>query len=319
MEDVSDPPFRRICKARGADLLYTEFAYCEALVRNVPNALKRIRITDEERPIGVQIYGSLESSMERAAAIVEEARPDFIDVNCGCWVKKVAMRGDGAGLLRDLKKLDSAVRAVVRGTRLPVTVKTRLGWDESSVCILDVARLVEQAGVQALAVHCRTRIQGYKGQADWSWLEKIKQVVSIPVLGNGDVFTPQDAARMFDTGVDGVMIGRGAITNPWLFQQTRHYLDTGELLPLPSLRERAALCIEHLRASVAYKGERRAVLEHRKRYAGYLKGAPRIAKLRASLMEFVEVEPIVEQLNRYLETWCDAPCDAASEAALPSP
>lgn len=311
MEDVTDPPFRLICKRLGADLLYTEFTYCEALIRNVTRAQTRVRVTDAERPIGVQLYGSLESSMERAAAIAEEAQPDFIDVNCGCWVKKVAQRGDGAGLLRDLDKLESVVKTVVRATKLPVTVKTRLGWDERSICILEAARRIEQAGAQAIAVHCRTRDQGYKGQADWSWLERIKQAVSIPVIGNGDVCTPQDALRMFDTGVDGVMIGRGAIHNPWLFQQTRHYLDTGRIPPLPSLRERAALCIEHLYATIAYKGERRAVLEHRKRYAGYLKGAPNIARLRASLMAFTEAAPIVDRLNEYLDDYSDDPCEEA--------
>lgn len=310
MENVSDPPFRRICKARGVDLLYTEFCNCEALIRKVPVSLKRIQVADDERPIGVQIYGRREEAMERAAAVVEEARPDFVDINAGCWVKKIAMRGDGAGLLRDLGKFESVVKAVVRGTRLPVTVKTRLGWDQDSICILDVARMVEQAGVQALTVHCRTRDQAYKGQADWSWLEKVRRVVSIPVIGNGDVFTPEDAKRMFETGVDGVMIGRGAIYNPWLFEQTKHFLATGEHLPAATLRDRVALCIEHLRASAAYKGERRAVLEHRKRYAGYLKGARNIAKLRASLMQFETVDPIVERLHAYLGEYGDETASA---------
>jgi len=301
MEDVSDAPFRQICKAHGADVLYTEFANCEALVRNVPNSLKRIQVTDAERPIGIQIYGSREESMERAAAMAEEKEPDFIDLNAGCWVKKIALRGDGAGLLRDLKKFESVVKAVIRGTRLPVTVKTRLGWDGAGICILDVARMLEQAGVRALAVHCRTRVQAYKGEADWSWLGKVKAAVSIPVFGNGDVTSPEDAKRMFETGVDGVMIGRGAINNPWIFEQTKHFLATGGHLPEPTLAERVALCLEHLEAAAAYKGERRAVLEHRKRYAGYLKGARNIAKLRASLMELVEIEPIVERLNRYIE------------------
>ncbi len=305
MEDVSDPPFRRICKERGADILYTEFVNCEALVRKVEISLKRIRVTDEERPIGIQLFGSTEASMERAAAMAEAAQPDFVDINAGCWVRKIASRGDGAGLLRDLGKFESVVNAVVRGTRLPVTVKTRLGWDDDSICILDVARMVEQVGVQALAVHCRTRAQAYNGQADWSWLEKVKGVVSIPVFGNGDVFTPEDAKRMFETGVDGVMIGRGAINNPWLFEQTKHFLATGDHLPELTLAERVALCIEHLEAAAEYKGERRAVLEHRKRYAGYLRGAPNIAKLRASLMEFVEIAPIVERLNGYLEEYSE--------------
>ena len=300
MEDVSDCSFRMICKGYGADLLYTEFANCEALVRDVKRTLGKINIADEERPIGVQIYGSLESSMGRAAAVAEAAQPDFIDINCGCWVKKIANRGDGAGLLRDLKKFESVVRAVVGGTRLPVTVKTRLGWDQDSICILDVARMVEQNGVQALTVHCRTRVQGYSGAADWSWLEKVKRVISIPLIGNGDVKTPEDVKRMFETGCDGVMIGRGAIHSPWLFQQAKHYLATGEALPDPPLAERMSACIRHLLAAVEYKGERRGVLEHRKHYAGYLRGVRNIARLRAELMLYNEAGPIVERLTRFL-------------------
>ena len=300
MEDVSDPPFRLICKEFGADLLYTEFANCEALVRDVKRTLQKIQVSEKERPIGVQIYGSAETSMERAAAVAEEAFPDFIDVNCGCWVKKIALRGDGAGLLRDLKKFEAVVRAVVSGTKLPVTVKTRLGWDLDSICILDVARMVEQNGVQALTVHCRTRVQGYTGTADWSWLEKIKQAVSIPIIGNGDVRSPEDAKRLFELGCDAVMIGRGAIHNPWIFREIKHYLATGKHLAEPTLEEKMALCIQHLHAAVAYKGERKGVMEHRKHYSGYLKGARNIARLRAELMTYTEVEPILERLNRYL-------------------
>ena len=313
MEDVSDYPFRMICKGYGADMLYTEFANCEALIRDVKRTLGKINITDEERPIGVQIYGSLESSMERAAAIAESSQPDFIDINCGCWVKKIANRGEGAGLLRDLKKFESFVRAVVGGTRLPVTVKTRLGWDQDSICILDVARMVEQNGVQALTVHCRTRVQGYSGAADWSWLEKVKRVISIPLIGNGDVKTPEDVKRMFETGCDGVMIGRGAIHSPWLFQQAKHYLATGAALPEPPLAERMSVCIRHLLAAVEYKGERRGVLEHRKHYSGYLRGARNIARLRAELMLYNEVDPIIERLNRYLAEYGEE--DAGSEPA----
>ena len=311
MEDVSDPPFRLICKEFGADLLYTEFANCEALVRDVKRTLLKIQVSEAERPIAVQIYGSAEASMERAASVAEEACPDFIDVNCGCWVKKIALRGDGAGLLRDLKKFESVVRAVVGGTKLPVTVKTRLGWDSDNICILDVARMVEQNGVQALTVHCRTRIQGYTGTADWAWLEKIKQVISIPLIGNGDVRSPEDAKRLFDMGCDGVMIGRGAIHNPWLFKEIKHYLATGERMAEPTLEEKVALCIRHLRAAVAYKGERTGVKEHRKHYSGYLKGARHISRLRAELMTYTEMEPILERLNRYLHVDATLPEDDA--------
>jgi tRNA-dihydrouridine synthase B len=305
MEDVADYPFRMICKAYGADILYTEFASCEALVRDIARTMRKIQITEAERPIGAQIYGSAEASMEKAAAIAELAGPDFIDINCGCWVRKIALRGDGAGLLKDLNKFESVVRSVVKGTRLPVTVKTRLGWDSDSIRILDVARMVEQNGVQALTVHCRTRVQGYSGEADWSWLEKIKTVISIPLLGNGDVKTPEDVKHMLETGVDGVMIGRGAINNPWLFHQARHYLATGGPLPPPTLEQRVETCIRHLHAAVEYKGERRAVLEHRKHYAGYLKGVRNVARLRAELMLFTEMEPIVERLRRFVEQYAE--------------
>lgn len=310
MEDVTDWSFRLICKEQGADLLYTEFVSSEALIRDVEKALKKIRVSDEERPIAVQIFGGATESMEGAAAVAERANPDFIDVNCGCWVRKVVLREEGAGLLRNLAKFESIVKSVIRGTSLPVTVKTRLGWDADNVVILDVARMLEQAGVQALAVHCRTRDQGHGGEADWSWLEKLKNTVSMPIIGNGDLTTPQAVKRMFETGCDGAMIGRGAIHNPWIFRQAKHFLATGEELPPVSIVERVAMCMRHLESSAQVKGERRAVLEFRKHYSGYLKGLPHIAKLRAELMEFVELEPILPRLRRFGEE-----C-AGHEAAL---
>jgi len=301
MENVSDRTFRSICKSFGADLMYTEFVNCEAIIRDVKKSLNKMHVLDGERPVGVQIYGSTESSMERAAAAAEEFAPDFIDINCGCWVRKIAMRGDGAGLLRDINKFENVVQSVMKGTRLPVTVKTRLGWDESTINIVEIARMLEQNGVKALTVHCRTREQAYKGEADWSWLEKIKSAVSMPLIGNGDVKTPEDASRMFDTGCDGVMIGRAAIYAPWIFRQVKHYLATGEHLPDPDLEERTRLCIRHLLAGVQYKGERRGVLEHRKYYAGYLRNARNISKLRMELMQYTEVAPIVERLEQFIE------------------
>lgn len=301
MEDVSDFPFRRMCKQQGADLLYTEFANCEALVRNVKRTLAKTVVRDEERPIAIQIYGSAEGSMERAAEIAQEQGPDFIDINCGCWVKKIANRGDGAGLLRDLKKFEAVVRAVVRGTTLPVTVKTRLGWDDSSIVILDVARMLEDCGVQALTVHCRTRKQGYTGEADWSWLPRIKEVTRVPLIANGDIATPEDAVECFRLGSDALMIGRGAIHSPWIFEHIRHYLQTGEKLPAPGLAERVEMCLHHLTEQAAYRGERRGVMSFRRHYAGYLKGERNIAKLRADLMQYEEVAPIRERLYRYLE------------------
>ena len=301
MENVSDRTFRAICKSFGADVVYTEFANSEAIIRDVQRTLTKINILESERPVGVQIYGSTESSMERAAASAEMFAPDFLDINCGCWVKKIAMRGDGAGLLKDIKKFEKVVQSVMKGTRLPVTVKTRLGWDAASINIVDIARMLEQNGVSALTVHCRTREQAYKGEADWSWLEKIKLATSLPLMGNGDVKTPEDAKRMFETGCDGVMIGRGAIYAPWLFAQVRGYLATGEHVAEPDLAERTRLCIGHLVTGVEYKGERRGVLEHRKYYAGYLRNARNIAKLRSELMQYTELGPIVERLERFLE------------------
>lgn len=299
MEDVTDYSFRTICKELGADLLYTEFASSEALIREVDKTLAKIRVRDEERPIAVQIFGSAESAMEGAAAVAEQAKPDFIDINCGCWVKKVAMRGAGAGLLQDIRKFEDVVRRVLSGTTLPITVKTRLGWDAENIVILDVARMLENLGVRALTVHCRTRKQGHGGRAEWGWLEKLKNTVSIPIIGNGDITTPEDVKRMFETGCDGVMIGRGAIQNPWIFGQAKHYLATGELPEAPSVPERIALCIKHLRRSVDVKGERKGTVEFRKHYSGYLKNLPHVAKLRAELMAFSELAPIIDRLNRF--------------------
>ena len=299
MEDVTDIPFRLICKRLGADLLYTEFASSEALIRDAKKTLAKIRVLDEERPVAVQIFGGVEESMEGAAAVAEQAGPDFIDINCGCWVKKVTMREAGAGLLRDLPKFERIVRSVIAGTTLPVTVKTRLGWDPDSINILDVARMLEDIGVKVLTVHCRTRDMGHGGEADWTWLERLKSTVSIPIVGNGDLREPDDVKRMFETGCDGVMIGRGAINNPWIFRDTKHYLKTGELPEPPSYEDRIDLCLEHLRLSVEYKGTPRGIIEFRKYYTGYLKGMPNAAKVRAGLMEFIEPEPIVERLNAY--------------------
>lgn len=299
MESVSDPPFRLLCKEFGADLMYTEFANCEAIVRDVQRTLRKMKVLPHERPIGVQIYGSTEAAMERAAAMAEHAQPDFIDINCGCWVKKIAMRGDGAGLLKDIKKFEAVVKSVMKGTSLPVTVKTRLGWDDDSICIVEVARMLEQNGVQALTLHCRTRMQGYKGVADWSWLERVRAVTSMPLIGNGDVKTPEDVRRMFGLGVDGVMIGRAAIMAPWLFGQVKHFLATGKMPGEMKLEERIDLCIRHLTLNCEFKGDRRGVLELRKFYSSYLREAPHVAQLRAELMQLTTREEVVERLEQY--------------------
>ncbi len=303
MEDVSDIPFRRLCKERGADLVYTEFTNVEAISRNVKRSLDKIRVTDEERPVAIQLYGSNGQSLEKAAAVAETYKPDFIDINCGCWVKKIAMRGDGAGLLRDLDKFEFVVQSVIRGTSLPVTVKTRLGWDDDSIVIEDVARMLRDNGVQALTVHCRTRCQGYGGEADWSWLPRIKAAApDLPLMANGDLFNPEDVAAVLDLGCDGAMIGRAAIANPWFFERTKHYLATGEMPPEPTYEERIDLCLRHLKESVAYRGMRRGVTSFRKYYAQYFKGMPNANKIKVSLMQFTEVEPIEEVLREYLDS-----------------
>ena len=300
MEDVSDVPFRLICKEQGADLLYTEFTSCEALIRNVKNAVRKIQVSEAERPVAIQIYGSAEASMTQAAAIAEEAGADFIDINCGCWVKKVANRGDGAGLLRDLDKFRKVVEAVQRGTSLPVTVKTRLGWDHDNIRICEVAKMLADLGVPVLTVHCRTRCQGYTGQADWSWLPKVKEAADIQLVANGDICSPEDAKTCFDLGCDGVMIGRAAIHSPWIFSDIKEYIRTGVLPPERSLRQRVDMCVRHLGDSAAYRGERRGVFSFRSHYSGYLKGYEHVAQLRKELMELEAVAPIVERLYRFV-------------------
>ncbi len=301
MEDVSDLSFRKICKERGADIVFTEFTNCEALVRDIKSAHKKIEICDEERPVAIQLYGSNGESLTGAAELVTAYQPDFIDINCGCWVKKIAMRGDGAGLLRDLKKFEMVVQSVMKGTHLPVTVKTRLGWDDDNIVILDVARMLEANGVAALTVHCRTRKQGYTGNADWTWLPKIKEAANLPLFANGDIFTPEDAQRIFELGCDGAMIGRGAIQNPWIFHQMKHYMATGEHAPEPSAEDRIELCIRHLKDNVALRGERRGVTTFRKFYGNYLKGMRESNRMKVSLMEFTEMAPIEERLRAYLD------------------
>lgn len=303
MEDVSDLPFRVLCKEQGADIVYTEFTNCEALIRNVKDAHRKIQIDERERPVAIQIYGSAEDSMERASAIATDAGADFIDINCGCWVKKVANRGDGAGLLRDLCKFKQVVQSVMRGTHLPVTVKTRLGWDHDSIVITDVAKMLEDLGVAALTVHCRTRKMGYTGSADWTWLPKIKAASNIQLMANGDITTPQDVATCLELGCDGVMIGRGAIHSPWIFGHVKHYLKTGELLPELTLEEKIAMCIRHLSDTAEYRGERRGVMSFRRHYHGYLSGATNIAHLRKDLMQLEDVASVTKRLQQYLDEY----------------
>lgn len=299
MEDVTDLPFRVVCKRLGADIVYTEFTASEALIRDIPKALKKISVCDEERPVAIQLFGGKDESLAGAARVAEQFNPDFIDINCGCWVKNHVARNEGAGLLRDLPLFEKIVRSTVKATKLPVTVKTRLGWDHDNIVILDVAKMVEQAGAQALTVHCRTRSQAHNGFADWDWLAKIKKTINIPVIGNGDVTTPEDAKAMLETGCDGVMIGRGAIANPWIFQQTKHFLKTGEHLPDPTIEERIRVCLEHLKASIEHELPYNAVIPFRKYYSGYLRGLPNVATVRSELMQIKDYNAVVDRLNQY--------------------
>ncbi len=300
MEDVTDLSFRIICKRLGADIVYTEFVNAEGLVRDSKKTKAKMQFIEEERPIGIQIYGSSDASMSGAAQYAESLEPDIIDINAGCWVKNVAGHGAGAGLLRDLCKMEQVVSSVVKSVKLPVTVKTRLGWDSESIKIVDVARMVEQTGAAALTIHCRTRAQGHKGDPDYSWIPQVKAAVKLPIIVNGGANTAQDVKRIFDeTGCDGVMIARGAIDNPWIFKQTKHFLKTGEVFPMPSLDERMAALFDHMDYAIGHKGEKKAVIEFRKHYAAYLKGYPNAAKVRISLMPFVEKAPIADILRDY--------------------
>ena len=299
MEDVSDYPFRMICKKMGADVLYSEFISSEALIRDAEKAFKKMTILPQEHPIGIQIYGNRVEAMVEAAQIAEEKRPDFIDINFGCPVKKVALKGAGAGLLRDIPLMIKICGEVVKHTSIPVTAKTRLGWDADDIVIIEVAKQMESVGIEALTIHARTRQQAFKGNADWKWIAKTKSAVNIPIIGNGDITEPQHVKEMFDTtGCDAVMIGRGAIHNPWIFGQAKELLKTRVIPPEPDLPEKIDLLIMHLKYSVEYKGERRGVLEMRKHYSGYLKGLPNIAKFRLQLMQYSTLDPVIDLLNQ---------------------
>jgi len=302
MEDVTEPPFRLICKRLGADIVYTEFISAEGLIRDAKKARAKLFIYDEERPAAIQIFGGNEEVMDEAARISESADPDFIDINCGCWVKDVALRGAGAGLLKDLPKMQRIAEAVMKNVSLPVTLKTRLGWDENSIVIVEAAKIMEDIGIRALTVHCRLREQGNKGDADWSWVKKIKNAgVKIPIVLNGNIKSPEDVKFVFENyEPDAVMIGQGAISNPWIFNQSKSLIKTGSYSE-PGIEEKIDICMEHLKLSCGLKGEKYGTLEFRKHYSGYLRDLPGIAKFRLELMAFNELEPILEKLTLYKE------------------
>lgn len=303
MEDVSDPPFRHLCKKYGADMLYTEFISADGLVRDAQKSLKKLDISDDERPVGIQIFGGEEEAMTRSAEIVEAANPNLLDINYGCPVKNVVCRNAGSGILRDIDKMIKLTDAIVQSTKLPVTVKTRLGWDASSIRIVEVAERLQDVGVQAISIHCRTKHQMYTGKADWTWLAKVKENprLHIPVFGNGDVQNGRDAHEMLNTyGADGVMIGRASIGYPWIFREIKHFLNTGEQLSPPTLEERLIACREHLLRSVKWKGEKLGILEMRRHYAPYFKGLYNVKPYRNRLvhtMDLSEIEAILLEME----------------------
>ncbi|HEX5655517.1 MAG TPA: tRNA dihydrouridine synthase DusB [Chitinophagaceae bacterium] len=300
MEDVSDPPFRAVCKDNGADLMYTEFISSEGLIRDAIKSRKKLDIFEYERPVGIQIFGGDEESLALAAKIVEVTNPDLLDINFGCPVKKVALKGAGAGVLKDIELMVRLTSAVVKATSLPVTVKTRLGWDDHTRNIEDVAERLQDAGIQALAIHGRTRTQMYKGEADWTLIGKVKNNprIKIPIFGNGDIDSPVKALEYKNRyGVDGIMIGRAAIGYPWIFNEIKHFMKTGEHLPAPTLADRISVCRKHLRKSVEWKNPVVGINEMRRHYANYLKGLPNIKEFRNRLVTLKTEEEINEVLN----------------------
>lgn len=307
MEDVSDPPFRAVCKQNGADLMYTEFISSEGLIRDAIKSRKKLDIFDYERPVGIQIFGGDEESLALAAQIVDATDPDLLDINFGCPVKKVACKGAGAGVLKDINLMVRLTDAVVKSTRLPVTVKTRLGWDENTKNIEEVAERLQDVGIKALAIHGRTRSQMYKGEADWTLIAKVKNNprINIPIFGNGDIDSPQKALEYRNRyGIDGIMIGRAAIGYPWIFREIKHYLKTGRLLPPPTLDERIEVSKNHLRKSVEWKGPVVGINEMRRHYSNYLKGLPGIKEFRNRLVvlkTIEEVEAVLDEVQEHYE------------------
>ncbi len=299
MEDVSDPPFRRLCKEEGADLMFTEFISSEGLIRDAAKSIQKLDIFEYERPIGIQIFGNEIESMRQATELTEAAKPDIIDINYGCPVKKVACKGAGAGILQDIPKMVKMTAEIVQSTSLPVTVKTRLGWDDNSKHIVEVAERLQDVGIQAISIHGRTRKQMYKGEADWTLIGEVKNNprMHIPVFGNGDISSPEVAKEKLDRyGVDGLMIGRASIGNPWIFKQIKHYLQTGDKIPLPSLNEKLDAAERHLKMSVEWKGEKLGVLEMRRHYGNYFRGISHFKEYRSKLVTLDSLDDLLETL-----------------------
>lgn len=304
MEDVSDPPFRAVCKEHGADLMYTEFISSEGLIRDAIKSRQKLDIFDYERPIGIQIFGGDEEALAMSARIVETTNPDLLDINFGCPVKKVVCKGAGAGVLKDINLMVRLTDAVVKATSLPVTVKTRLGWDENSKNIEEVAERLQDVGIQALTIHGRTRTQMYKGEADWTLIAKVKNNprIHIPIFGNGDIDSPQKAVAYKQRyGVDGVMIGRAAIGYPWIFREIKHYINTGEVLAPPTIEERVEACLKHLHGAIKWKGNKLGILEMRPHYSNYLRGLSHVKEYRTRLVmadNVSDIEAVFEEVRQ---------------------
>ncbi|MFD0795221.1 tRNA dihydrouridine synthase DusB [Mucilaginibacter litoreus] len=304
MEDVSDPPFRYVCKQNGADMMYTEFISSEGLIRDAAKSRQKLDIFEYERPIGIQIFGSDIEHMREATEIATQANPDLMDINYGCPVKQVACRGAGASLLQDIDKMVAMTKAVVEATHLPVTVKTRLGWDDNTKNVYEVAERLQDVGIKALTIHGRTRAQMYKGVADWTLIRDIKKNprIQIPIFGNGDIDSPEKAANWrLEYGVDGMMIGRAAIGYPWIFREIKHYFATGEHLDKPTIAERIDVCKTHLLKSMEWKGDKTGIFEMRRHYSNYFKGTPDFKEFRTRLVTagtLNEILDILEQVNR---------------------
>ena len=300
MEDVSDPPFRAVCKESGADMMYTEFISAEGLIRDAAKSLQKLDIYDYERPIGIQIFGEKIDSMREAASKAEAAQPELIDINYGCPVKKVACKGAGAGILLDIPKMEEMTREIVNQVSLPVTVKTRLGWDDKTIKIVEVALRLQDAGIKALTIHGRTRQQMYKGSANWNFIREVKNHpdIEIPIFGNGDVNSPEVALDFKrDYGVDGLMIGRASIGYPWIFNEIKHFLKTGELIDPPSIEKRVEAVKKHLKFSIEWKGERKGIFEMRRHYTNYFKGIPNFKPVRMNLVTIEDYSQLLDVLH----------------------
>ncbi len=306
MEDVSDPPFRKLCKEGGADIMYTEFISSEGLIRQASKSIQKLDIFEFERPIGIQIFGNNIDSMKEATRIATSVQPDIIDINYGCPVKKVTCKGGGAAILQDIPKMVKMTSEIVKSTKLPVTVKTRLGWDEKSKYIVEVAERLQDIGIQAISIHGRTRKQMYKGEANWELIREVKNNprIKIPVFGNGDVTCPETAKKKKEKyNVDGIMIGRAAIGNPWIFQKIKEYLKSGKIIKEPKMKDKIEMVLNHLKWSIEWKGEKLGVLEMRRHYSNYFKDLPKIKNYRSELVQLNEYNEVLNKIKEIKEIY----------------